>query len=98
VEYRSRPQTTFKDGDNRVKLWDAADFNPWETLQYETVRVMRYRRHKRDGTEVGAYWHTNSSPAELPSRSFCRLTKSRGEVENQGFHDGKTAVERGRRR
>jgi hypothetical protein len=39
---------------------------------------------------VEAYWHTNFSPAKLPSRSFYRLAKSRWEVENQGFNDGKS--------
>ena len=83
------PDLTFQDGDDWVELWDAADFDPWETLEWETVRVMRYRQHKRDGTVVEAYWHTNFSLSELPSRSFYRLAKSRWEVENQGFHDGK---------
>jgi hypothetical protein len=83
------PDTTFEDGDDRVELWDAADFDPWETLEWETVRVMRYRQHKRDGTVVEAYWHTNFSPAKLPSRSFYHLAKSRWEIENQGFNDGK---------
>ena len=50
---------------------------------------MRYRQHKRDGTVVEAYWHTDYSPAELPSRSFYNLAKSRWEIENQGFNDGK---------
>ena len=83
------PDITFEDGDDRVEIWDAADFDPWETLEWETVRVMRYRQHKRDGTVVEAYWHTNFSPAKLPSRGFYRLAKSRWEIENQGFNDGK---------
>jgi len=83
------PDLTFQDGEDWVELWDAADFDPWETLEWETVRVMRYRQHKRDGTVVEAYWHTNFSLAELPSRSFYRLAKSRWEIENQGFNDGK---------
>lgn len=40
-------------------------------------------------TVMEAYWHTNFSLAELPSGSFYRLAKSRWEVENQGFNDGK---------
>jgi hypothetical protein len=35
------PDITFQDGDDRVEVWDAADFDPWETLEWETVRVMR---------------------------------------------------------
>jgi len=84
------PDMTFEEGDDWVEVWDAADFDPWESLQWETVRVMRYRQHKRNGTVVEAYWHTNFSPAKLPSRSFYRLAKSRWEVENQGFNDGKS--------
>ncbi|HSP69714.1 MAG TPA: transposase [Bryobacteraceae bacterium] len=83
------PEVTFADGDDWVELWDAADFDPWQTLQWKTVRVMRYRQHKPDGTVVEAYWHTNFSPAALPPRSFYRLAKSRWEIENQGFNDGK---------
>jgi hypothetical protein len=83
------PDLTFQDADDLVEIWDAADFDPWETLEWETVRVMRYRQHRRDGTVVEAYWHTDYSPAELPSRSFYKLAKSRWEIENQGFNDGK---------
>jgi hypothetical protein len=83
------PDLTFAEGNDRVEIWDAADFDPWDTLAWETVRVMRYRQHKPDGTVVEAYWHTNFSPTQLPSRSFYRLAKSRWEIENQGFNDGK---------
>lgn len=53
------------------------------------ARVLRYRQHKRDGTVMEAEWLTNFSIAKLGSRCFYRLAKSRWEIENQGFNDGK---------
>jgi hypothetical protein len=83
------PQAVFQEGDDRVELWDADDFDPWETLQWPTVRVLRYRQHKRDGTVIQAEWLTNFSIRKLGSLSFYRIAKSRWEIENQGFNDGK---------
>ena len=83
------PQAEFQEGEDRVEVWDADDFDPWETLQWPTVRVLRYRQHKRDGTVIEAEWLTNFSIAKLGSRSFYRIAKSRWEIENQGFNDGK---------
>jgi hypothetical protein len=51
--------------------------------------VLRYRQHKRDGTVVEAYWLTDFSSRQVSSFSLYRLAKSRWEVENQGFNDGK---------
>lgn len=78
-------------GGDRVELWDAADFDPWETLRWPTVRVLRYRQHKADGTVVEAYWLTDFSAARVSSPTLFRLAKSRWEVENQGFNEGKTS-------
>ena len=83
------PQAVFQEGDDRVELWDADDFAPWETLRWPTVRVLRYRQHKRDGTVIQAEWLTNFPIQKLGSRSLYRLAKSRWEIENQGFNDGK---------
>jgi hypothetical protein len=83
------PQAVFQEGDDRVEVWDADDFPPWETLQWPTVRALRYRQHKRDGTVVQAEWITNFSIAKLGSLSFYRMAKSRWEIENRGFNDGK---------
>lgn len=82
-------QAVYREGDHRVELWDADDFTPWETLDWPTVRVLRYRQHKPDGTVVQAEWLTDFPVAKLGSRSFFRLAKSRWEIENQGFNDGK---------
>lgn len=79
----------FKDGFDRVEIWDADDFDPWDALEWETVRVIRYRQHKPDGTLVEAYWLTNFSTCQVGSESLYRMAKSRWEVENQGFNDAK---------
>ena len=84
------PTLTFEDQRERVELWDAADFDPWATLRWETVRVLRYRQSKPDGTVVEAYWLTDFPPGQATSRTLYRLAKSRWEIENQGFNDGKT--------
>jgi DDE family transposase len=83
------PQAVFQEGDDRVEVWDAENFDPWETLQWPTVRVLRYRQHKRDGSVVQAEWLTDFPMAKLGSLSFYRMAKSRWEIENRGFNDGK---------
>ncbi len=83
------PTVRFQHGEDRIEVWDADDFDPWETLDWPTVRVMRYRQHKTDGTVVQADWLTDFSIARLGTRSFFKLAKSRWEIENQGFNDGK---------
>ena len=83
------PHKVFQEGDDRVEVWEADDFDPWETLNWPAVRVLRYRQHKRDGTVVEAEWLTDFSVAKLGSLSFYRMAKSRWEIENRGFNDGK---------
>lgn len=84
------PTLTFLQGSERVELWDAEGFPPWEDLSWERVRVLRYRQHKADGTVVEAYWLTSFPRALCGSRSLFQLAKSRWEIENHGFNDGKT--------
>jgi len=84
------PTATFAAGRDRVEVWDAADFDPWETLRWETVRVLRYRQHKPDGSVVEAYWLTDFPVRQVSARGLYHLAKSRWEIENQGFNDGKT--------
>ncbi len=83
------PQRTFTHGKDRIEVWDAEDFDPWDSLQWTTVRVLRYRQYKPDGKIVEAYWLTNFSIRELSSESLFLIAKSRWEVENQGFNDAK---------
>lgn len=84
-----KPKLTFRQGKDRIDIWDADDFDPWDTLRWETVRVMRYRQHKPNGEVIEAYWLTNLSSRRVGSRSLYRMAKSRWEIENQGFNDGK---------
>ena len=79
-----------EDGGERIELWDADDFDPWETLRWPTVRVLRYRQHHADGRVVEAYWLTDFPSARVGSRLLYRFAKSRWEIENAGFNDGKT--------
>jgi hypothetical protein len=83
------PQSVFQEGDDRIEVWDYDHFDAWETLQWPEVRVLRYCQHKPDGSVIQAEWLTNFSMAKLASLSFYRIAKSRWEIENQGFNDGK---------
>ena len=83
------PTETFFHGQDRIEVWDAANFDPWDALDWSTVRAMRYRQHKKSGTIIQAEWFTHVSIAKLPARSFFKLAKSRWEIENQGFNDAK---------
>jgi len=84
------PTRVYRDGEERVEIWDADDFDPWETLCWTTVRVLRYRQHKPDGTVVEADWLTNLPLKKVGSLSLYHMAKSRWEIENQGFNDAKT--------
>ena len=53
------PDLEFRESPDRVEILDADDFDPWESLQWDTVRVIRYRQHHADGEIVEAYWLTN---------------------------------------
>ncbi len=83
------PHAVFPVGGDRVELWDADDFDPWESRHWETVRVLRYRQHKPNGTVVEAYWLTNFSQRKLASLGLFHVAKSRWEIENQGFNEAK---------
>jgi hypothetical protein len=83
------PDRRFRDGSDWVEIWDADDFDPWETLRWNTVRVIRYRQHKPDGEIVEAYWLTDFPKSEAGSQALYHMAKSRWEIENQGFNDAK---------
>ena len=84
------PTAMFEVGQDHVELWDADDFDPWEALRWDTVRVLRYRQHKPNGTVVEAYWLTDFPTRTVGSRALYGMAKSRWEIENQGFNDAKT--------
>ena len=83
------PTVTFDYGDDWMEAWDADDFDPREALQWPTVRVLRYRQHKKDGTVIQADWLTNIPIARMGTISLFKRAKSRWEIENQGFNDAK---------
>ena len=83
------PHQVFRHGKDRVEIWDADDFDPWDTLRWESVRVIRYRQHKPNGTGYEAYWLTDFPRHRVSSRAIFRMAKSRWEIENQGFNDAK---------
>jgi hypothetical protein len=80
---------SFRWGTDAVEVWDADDFDPWESLRWPTVRVLYYRQHKPDGTVIEAYWLTSLSHQRVSLRSLFRMAKSRWEIENQGFNEAK---------
>jgi hypothetical protein len=83
------PQQVFSHGQDRVEIWDADDFDPWDTLRWETVRVVFYRQHQPNGERVEAFWLTDFPRARVSSRAIFHMAKSRWEIENQGFNDAK---------
>jgi hypothetical protein len=83
------PTSSFREGRDRVEVWDADDFDPWDTLRWKTVRVIRYRQHQPEGSVCEAFWLTDFPTRQLSSRSLFRLAKSRWEIENQGFNVAK---------
>ena len=83
------PSTSFQAGEDRVEIWDAGDFDPWEALNWTTVRVLRYRQCKPNGEIVEAYWLTNFTHEETGSRALYAMAKSRWQIENEVFNEGK---------
>jgi hypothetical protein len=86
---RQPPHQVFRYGADRVEIWDADDFDPWDTLRWETVRVIRYRQYKPDGQVREAYWLSDFPRHLVSSRTLFRMAKSRWEIENEGFNDAK---------
>lgn len=85
-----QPHRVLKDGKTHIEIWDADDFDPWETLHWPTVRVLRYRQHNPDGTVAQGDWFTNLSKRKVVSLTLYHMGKSRWEIENQGFNDCKS--------
>jgi hypothetical protein len=83
------PTGSFDAGGDRVEFWDYDDFDPWENLRWSRVRVLRYRQHKANGNVVEAYWLTDWPTHKVGAPSLYKMAKSRWEIENQGFNDGK---------
>ncbi|MGB9606441.1 MAG: transposase [Bryobacteraceae bacterium] len=84
------PRDGFWEGEDRVEIWEADDFDPWESLCWTSVRVLRYRQRKPIGEVVEAWWLTNFSSRRVGGPTLYRMAKSRWEIENQGFHEAKS--------
>ena len=83
------PSLLVQDGKDRVELWDADDFDPWDNLRWQSVRVLRYRVQHPDGRLCPGYWLTDIPTRKLGSKSLFRLCQGRWGIENHGFNDGK---------
>jgi hypothetical protein len=82
------PSRSFMHRGERVELWDG-EVEASETLPWPSVRVLRYRQHRRNGNVLEAYWYTTFSPRAVGSRALFLMCKSRWDIENQGFNDAK---------
>jgi hypothetical protein len=60
---------------------------PWESLHWETVRVIRYRQRHPNGEIVEAYGLTNLPSRRVSRRCLYAMAKSRWRIENQGLND-----------
>ena len=86
-----RPHRVLNYRNTRVELWDADDFRPWQTLNWKSVRVLRYRQIAPDGTVLAeAQWLTNLPLRKVGSLSLFKMARSRWEIENQGFNECKS--------
>jgi hypothetical protein len=83
------PDAQFQHEGDSVEVWDCEDFDPWESLRWETVRVVRYRQHRQEGGVVDAYWLTDFSRSQAGSQAVYLMAKSRWQIENEGFNDAK---------
>jgi len=90
--YAGQPPTeVFDEERDHVEVWDAGDFDPWETLRWKTVRVLKYRQTKPDGRVIEALWLSDWPGSEVPSRALYRMAKSRwAAIENETFNVAKT--------
>jgi hypothetical protein len=79
----------FRQGQKRVEIWYADDFDPWETLRWETVRVVLYRLHKPHAKVFEPSGSLTSLVGGGASREIFRIAKSRWEIDNQGFNHAK---------
>jgi hypothetical protein len=87
------PKLSFRWEKDRIEVWEADDFDPWESLRWPTVRVLFYRQYKPDGKVIEAYWLTDLSVQQVSTRALFHMAKSRWEIENQGFNEAKNQHE-----
>jgi len=91
VRFQARAaDAEFELNGDRIEVWDDDTFQPWEGLHWPSVRVLRYRQHKRSGETIDAYWLSSFSKQRVGSLTLMKLAKSRWEIENEGFNEAKT--------
>jgi hypothetical protein len=83
------PDLEFREGHDHVQIWDDDDLDPWEGLEWDTVRVIRYRQQHPNGEVVEADWLTNLPSRQISRRCLYSMAKSRWQIENEGFNDAK---------
>jgi hypothetical protein len=90
VRFNTRPRdrVILHDGAT-VEIWDDSSFQPWQGLDWPSVRVLRYRYQTRSGEVVDALWLTDYRTEEISSEALFKLAKSRWEIENEGFNEAK---------
>lgn len=86
---RQKPLQHIEIDGEQFDLWDAEDFDPWETLNWETVRVLKYRRLKADGEISEGYWLTDWEISRVGTRALLGILRNRWEIENQVFNEAK---------
>jgi hypothetical protein len=77
------PDCKSRDGLDRVEIWDADDFNLWETVRWKTVQVIRYLQHKPDGTVVEVYWLADFSKSEAGGQALYSMAKADGKLKTR---------------
>jgi hypothetical protein len=77
------PDRKFRDGRDKVEICDADDFDPWTTLRWKTVRVIRYRQYKPDGSMVEAYWLTDWQNPKRAARLFTTWRRAVGKLKTK---------------
>lgn len=83
------PHRTFRMDKDVYEVWDAENFQPWDTLNWPSVRVLCYRQQKPNGAVIEARWLTNIPRTTMRSRPLTIAAKSRWTIENQGFNVAK---------
>jgi len=83
------PHARFRARKDVYEVWEAENFAPWESLQWEAVRVLQYRQEKPNGMVITARWLTNIPRSTMGNRTLLAAAKTRWHIENQGFNVAK---------
>jgi hypothetical protein len=81
------PDDEIQHRNERVELWDAEDVEASQTLPWPSVRVLYYRRHRRNGDIVEGHCFTTFSRRAVGTRALFAMRSARWEIENETFND-----------